>query len=385
MDLVELGRELEKSAEPGFFESSTHSILSRFFKELGFNLEDFSGMPGFIASASVPGDRPIAVIADMDGLPSGDGYRHLCGHHLQMTALCGAAARLREEANRNPAGNAAETLKDLLFIAAPAEEYIDLERRQGLKEKGLISRLSGKQELLHRGVFQRCRAVVATHAAMLPAEPGVSSVLSMNGFDYLRFEFQGRTAHAGAHPHLGKNAQNAASLFLQACAYLRETFPEKKHVRIHPVMKAKPDQMVNFIPDWAAVETYVRASEPETIETISKRLTAAARGSAISIGVEMIPLRTPGYAPFKVASELHTVLRQTAGDSGCAFEEEDFSSASTDMGDLSQEVPSIIIGLPGTNGEFHNPDFRVIDEDLAYGFSAEILSRYLVDLRIKFI
>ena len=309
----------------------------------------------------------------MDGLPVGAGpdgqgpaYSHLCGHHQQMAAMYGAACELQEKA---PA-----LLARIAFLATPAEEYVELERREELRRAGGIHRLSGKQELIERGIFGGFRAVIATHSARLPDARSVNSVVAMNGFDVLRFAFRGVSAHAGASPHLGRNAQNAASLFLQACAFLREGFDEEKHIRIHPVLRLRPDQAVNLIPDAAFVETYVRAVDAETIAEIARRLQAAAAGCAAALGTSVDPERVPGYAAFHVDPLLHEALRQHARGEGVGFVEDPFSAASSDMGDVSRVVPSIIVGLPGTNGKLHQADFRVIDEEAAYGFSGRLLA-----------
>jgi metal-dependent amidase/aminoacylase/carboxypeptidase family protein len=229
-------------------------------------------------------------------------------------------------------------------------------------------------------LFGSFRFVVATHAAELGMMRGVSSVLRMNGFEVLRFRFLGRSAHAGAHPHLGKNAQNSGSLFLQACAFLREEFPENQHIRIHPVLRSRPDQAVNFIPDLATVETYVRAVEEATVQEVTDKLCRAARGCAQAIGNSVDIERIQGYAPFAVDKDLHILLRSVAASTGVEFVEEEFSAASTDMGDISQIKPAIIVGLPGSNGRFHSPEFQVTDEQAAYVFPAEILEAYLTRL-----
>jgi metal-dependent amidase/aminoacylase/carboxypeptidase family protein len=199
----------------------------------------------------------------------------------------------------------------------------------------------------------------------------------MNGFDVLRYRFHGTSAHAGAQPHEGRNAQNAAALFLQACAFLREQFREDSHIRIHPVLRLKPDQAVNFIPDWASVETYARAVDPETIAETVAELEAAARGCAAALGVGVESERLPGYAPFAADPQLHRLTRETAQELHASFLEEDFSAASSDMGDVSLQKPSVIVGLPGSNGRFHSPEFAVTDEEAAYRFPSEFLSRYL--------
>jgi amidohydrolase len=317
-------------------------------------------------------------VADMDALPqpgeaasspAGSGaYAHTCGHHLQMTALFGTACLLRE---RHP-----ELAPRAAFLATPAEEYVELERREALRREGRVRAFSGKQELLLRGVFSEFDAVVATHAGP-PGPDEVSSVLAMNGFEVLRWSFRGASAHAGAHPHRGRNAQNAAALFLQACAFLRESFPEDRHVRIHPVLRLPPDQPVNLIPEAAVVETYVRAVDPETVEDTARRLEAAATGCGAAIGVEVRIERLHGYAPFRADPRLHALLRECVEARALSFVEEPFSAASSDMGDVSQLKPAVIIGLPGTNGLLHEAGFRVTDEREAYVGSAELLADYL--------
>jgi metal-dependent amidase/aminoacylase/carboxypeptidase family protein len=265
-------------------------------------------------------------------------------------------------------------LERVVFIAAPAEEYVELDRREELRNAGAIHWLSGKQELIERGIFTGVRAVLATHSAALENPRSVNSVVAMNGFEELRFAFRGVSSHAGATPHLGRNAQNAACLFLQACAFLRESFDEEKNIRIHPILRLKPGQAINIVPAAAFVETYARAADVPAIEETIRRLTAAAAGCASAIGVESMVQRLRGYAPFHVDSGLHEELRQTARRLGIAFLEDRFSAASSDMGDLSLLLPSIIVGLPGTNGHLHQSDFRVIDETAAYIFPGEVLA-----------
>jgi amidohydrolase len=386
-ELIELGRRLAEAAEPGFFEHRTQAILAGRFRSRGFRVREFHGMTGFLAAVDgAPPDPPLAVVADMDALPmpggagpgapgpdaSGAGpCAHTCGHHLQMTALYGAAGLLSE---RHP-----ELAPLVAFLATPAEEYVELERREELRREGRVRALSGKQELLERGAFAGFRAVVATHAAGI--QPGeASSVLAMNGFEVRRWSFLGAAAHAGAHPHRGRNAQNAGALFLQACAFLRETFPEDRHVRIHPILRLPAGQSVNLIPETAQVETYVRAVDPETVEDTARRLDAAAEGCAAAIGVELRTQLLRGYAPFRADPGLHALLRETVEARAWRFVEEPFSAASSDMGDVSQQKPSIIIGLPGTNGLLHEPKFRVTDERAAYVQPAELLADYLLRL-----
>ncbi len=378
--LIKLGRELWENGEPGFYENNTEKILIQRFTAEGFKIEKFGDFPGF--AATIDGDyksKPIALISDMDALPnpgSGDGkYIHSCGHHVQMTALAGAAALIMEN---NPA-----LLEKISFIAVPAEEYIDFEKREKLKEEGKITYLSGKLELIGRGVFNYPEYVISMHSAAFDKPMYISSVLKMSGFRVMNFTFKGRSSHGGVSPHLGINAQNAASLFLQACAFLRESFNEDDHIRIHPVLRLPENQSVNLIPDHAFVETYVRGSSREAVDQTVLKLQNAAEGCGKAIGAEVEIKTTPGYEPFKADSLLHSLLRETAEDEDIPFIEETYSSASTDVGNVSRIKPTIMLGLPGSNGKFHNPDFRITDEHAAYEFPAGFLVRFLTRIAHK--
>jgi amidohydrolase len=373
-ELISLGKQLWDNAEPGFFEFRTHAILSNKFKKLNFIVKGFENIPGFIAT--IDGNyetKPIVLISDMDALPlpgnPDNKYIHSCGHHVQMTALYGTAALLKIN---NP-----ELLEKIAFIAIPAEEYIDFEKRGELLNDKSISLMSGKLELIKRGFLDTPKIVISTHSAPFSSKRFISSVLNMAGFKVMHFSFKGTASHAGAAPHLGINAQNAASLFLQACAFLREGFNEEKHIRIHPILKLDSNQSVNLIPEHATVETYVRALDTDTVESVVLQLSAAASGCANAIGAEVEVTLQQGYKPFKADPNLHSLIKKTADELKIEFIEEQYSSASSDVGDISQMKPTVMLGLPGVNGKFHNPDFRVIDEEAAYIFPSQFLVEYL--------
>ncbi len=373
-ELISLGRQLWDNAEPGFFEINTHKILSKKFKEMGFEIQEFENIPGFTATIDgISETKPIALISDMDALPlpgdSENRYIHSCGHHVQMTTLYGSALLLKKE---NP-----ELLKEIAFIAIPAEEYIDFDKREELIKDKRISLMSGKLELIKRNIFEAKKIVIATHSAPHSSKRFISSVLNMAGFEVMQFSFHGKASHAGAAPHLGINAQNAASLFLQACAFLRENFDEDKHIRIHPVLRLDNNQSVNLIPEHVLVETYVRAADTAAVDLVVEQLSEAASGCAGAIGAKVAISVHQGYAPFKADLALHELIKETADDLDIEFIEEEYSSASSDAGNISQIKPTVMLGLPGVNGKFHNPDFRVTDEEAAYVFPSEFLVKYL--------
>ncbi len=377
MNIGELGELLWNHPEPGFKEWETHRILKNAFLSDGFKVREFEDFPGFTAGTGDSLDsKRIIVIADMDALPNPESeegsYIHSCGHHMQMTALYGAASILK---NIN-----APILDDIAFMAIPAEEYIDFQLRTPLKDEGKIKYLSGKLELIHRGVFDHAEFIISTHTAGSTEPRYINSVLNMSGFKVMNFHFEGVSSHAGASPHKGINAQNAAALFLQSCAFLRETFSDDSHIRIHPVMRIPADQSVNLIPSSVRVETYVRAASAQDVNTTVDKLRRAAEGCSQALGSRVTISAEPGYSPFKADKHLHTLVAKTADRMGVLFKEEEFSAASSDVGDISLIKPTIMLGLPGANGMFHNPDFRVVDPETAYQFSSEFTAEYLKDV-----
>jgi len=369
-----LGDLLWENPEPGFYEWETHKIVKEAFEEMGFILEEFQDFPGF--SATLDGHtktKKIHLISDMDALPNPEAkdgsYIHSCGHHQQLVALV-ETARVLLKTNKT-------ALEHIAFVAIPGEEFIDFPKRQKLKEEGKITHLSGKLELIHRGFFDTPDYIISTHSAGGMTNRFINSVRLMSGFKVMSFEFTGRNAHAGAQPHLGINAQNAASLFLQSCGFLRESFYEGDHIRIHPILKLAEDQSVNLIPAYARVETYVRAATVEAVDETVNKLEKAAKGSAMAIGAEVEIRVEEGYAPFKVDMKLHEIARKTCQDLDVEFIDEEFSAASSDVGNLSQMKPAVMLGLPGCNGLFHNPGFRITDTEAGFQFPGVFIARYL--------
>ena len=49
-------------------------------------------------------------------------------------------------------------------MAVPAEEFIEIEYRQKLKEEGKIHFLAGKQELIYRGAFDDVDMAMMIHS-----------------------------------------------------------------------------------------------------------------------------------------------------------------------------------------------------------------------------
>ncbi len=217
------------------------------------------------------------------------GVAHACGHHAQMAVMAGAAIAFSDpEIRREISGS-------LTFLAVPAEEYIDADKRTVLREQG-IRFGSGKSEMIRTGVFDRTDLVMTTHVHMVdvkedfylgnPACNGFNAERmtthvhmvdvkedfylgnpACNGFNAERVTVRGKAAHAAIDPWNGVNALSITSSAIQMMGLMRETFREEDHVRLHNVIR-KAGDVVNSVPDEAVVETKIRASSLERIQEI---------------------------------------------------------------------------------------------------------------------
>jgi metal-dependent amidase/aminoacylase/carboxypeptidase family protein len=150
------------------------------------------------------------------------------------------------------------------FIFTPAEEFIEIEQRRALKKQGLLSGLSGKQDMIASGLFDDVDVVLSCH--IMGADPDHPDALfdvgsRLAGFLRKRAEFKGRAAHSGVAPHLGCNALHAASLSLTTIQMLKDTFSPSAQVKLYLILSEGGGVSVNMICSHAA-STAVSVAEP---------------------------------------------------------------------------------------------------------------------------
>lgn len=371
--LFDFAQRLRSTPELGFFEVKTAEMLAAELEGMGARVERGLALTGLRAELGPPGAPAIVLLADMDALPTQGapgGTAHSCGHHAQMAVL---AAVFKALAAMNLPGR--EKVR-LLFIASPAEEYVDLGRRMELRERGEISYLSGKQEMIRLGVFDDASVVLKYHSmADSPARKATVNG-TLNGFMAKRAEFIGQAAHAGAHPEDGVNALNAASLALQAIHTQRETFVDADHVRVHPIL-SEGGTVVNSVPARAVLETYIRAAHHAAIMDAAAKVDRALCAGALAVGASLRIRNTPGYQAFHPSPALGALLGEAAKAVIPArdIDFKDSSYASDDIGDVACLLPTCQLGYSGFFGTIHNADFVPTDPERAYFEPAAIFLR----------
>ena len=380
--IIDLGHSVFNEPEEGFCEHQTARKVETIFKDWGIQTQSglaITGVKGYLKGA---GDGPrIALLAELDALFNPDhpkakkenGLVHACGHFAQLAGLIGAGFGLKKIIDK--------LTGMVVLFAVPAEEFVNIEFRQKLKEKGDITYFGGKQELVKLGALDDVDLVLMQHAQSDIA--GNSAFISggSNGFVGKAVRFLGRAAHAGVAPFKGINALNAFHIALAAIHAQRETFRDEDAVRVHMIL-TKGGDAVNVVPGEVRVEMYVRAKTIEAMKEINAKVDRALRAGAMAIGAKVEITNTAGYLPILGDERLTNCWIKNAG--AILGEENvhymDAWGGSTDMGDLTHLMPGIHPFVGSFSGDLHSKDFDLSDEEMAFITSAKILAATVIDL-----
>ncbi len=383
--IIGVGEAIMDDPELGFKEHRTAEKVQEVFSDLGLEFDSGLGLTG--VKAVIRGGQPgptVALMGELDALQVPGHPRanpdtqaaHACGHNAQIAGLMGAAVGLQAS------GIAQELAGNIVFLAVPAEEYVEIDYRLGLVREGKTSFLCGKQELIKLGHFDDVDMAVMIHTKSPAREDGTHGVgISSNGFLAKTVTFRGVAAHAGGAPEQGVNALYAAQLALSGINSHRETFRDEDCVRVHPIV-TKGGDLVNVIPSEVRLETYVRAKTAEAIQDAAARVDACLKGAAMAMRCRVEIDTVPGNLPLNNDANLRDLFRRNAAT---IFDEDGYrdyphGGGSTDAGDLSQLMPVLHPVMAGAHGEPHSVDWHIADTDNGYVSPAKMLAMMAVDL-----
>nr|WP_269205823.1 amidohydrolase [Clostridium botulinum] len=382
--IIALAKEIEAEPELGYKEFKTSKKIANFFDELGLSYKNELAITGVKANLKEKTNGPnIAILGELDGVicfdsPKADketGASHTCGHHLQMAAMLGAALGLKKsKIEDNLDGN-------VTFMAVPSEEYIELAYRNKLREEGKIHFLAGKQELIYRGEFDDVDIAMMFHSLKNCPEPTVAIGETSNGFLGKTIQYKGKAAHAAEAPHAGVNALNAAMIGIMGINALRETFKDEDSIRVHPII-TKGGDTVNSVPSDIRMESYVRAKNINAMKETNEKVDRALLAGGYAIGAETTINTIPGHLPLRCSSIMNSLFEENAKEllpSERVIDAGHFT-ASTDMGDVSNLIPSIHPFIGGVSGNLHTKDFKVEDYNAALILPAKLMAMTVVDL-----
>jgi amidohydrolase len=269
----------------------------------------------------------------------------------------------------------------LIFMAVPAEEYIEIEYRDSLRRQGKIEFLGGKPELIKLGEFDDVDMAMMLHTTSNREDKQLCISGTNNGTVAKRIQFIGRGAHAGGSPHLGINALNAATLALSGIHFNRETFRDEDTVRVHPII-TKGGEAVSAVPADVRMETFVRGRTLEAVMDANRKVDRALKAGAMAVGASVNIQTIPGYLPLNQDKSMAEVFEANSvdlvGQENVGYVSH--RTGSTDMGDISHLMPAIHPYVGGASGIGHGADYVVEDYGLAVVTAAKALAATAVDL-----
>jgi amidohydrolase len=383
-DIIGVAKEILQNPEPGFREQKTSKIVTRKFGELGLSYKDGIALTGVktvvIGGSSGP---TVAVLGELDSLiipdhPFADkitGAAHACGHNCQVAMMYAVTAAItKSSVLPSLAGRCA-------FMAVPAEEYIEIEYRDELRQQGKLHYLGGKPEFIRVGAFDDVDMAMMTHTSSEADVRKLALRGTNNGCIAKRIQFIGKSAHAGGMPHKGINALNAAMLALSAIHAQRETFRDEDTIRIHPII-TKGGDAVNAVPADVRMETFVRGKTIEAILDANIKVDRSLRAGAMAVGGKVKITTLPGYMPLNENLDMQSLYKANAvsivGENNFGYVAH--STGSTDMGDVEQIIPGIHPYAGGVTGTSHGNDYITRDYTLAVINPAKAMAMTIVDL-----
>lgn len=384
-DIRAIGLSIAEEPELGYKEVKTSAKVQEAFDRLGIAYETGFGVTGVKARlAGADHRRTVALLGELDAIvcrehPMSDpvtGAAHCCGHNVQIANLVAVAMAVKDVDAMKYLGG------DLVLFAVPAEEYVEIEYRNKLREEKKIEFLGGKAQIIAEGGFDDVDMALQMHVDPATHPEGNFQVgNTSNGFIGKLITYRGKAAHAAGAPDKGVNALNACMMGVMGVNAIRETFREDDCVRFHPIINSGGD-LVNVIPDYVKMESYVRASNLPAMKDVNARINRALQAGAMALGAECDIHDLAGYLPMKPDENFRAVLRANAQKIfGAEFVTEgEHAAGSTDMGDVSHLMPVVHPWVGCVSGVLHGANYRLTDEKTAFTKTPQVLASTIVDL-----
>jgi len=325
--LKELSLKIHSNPELGFNEVKASAWLTHYLEENGFAVEQgICELPTAFRASYGQGKPVIAIMAEYDALPE---LGHACGHNLIATCAVGAGAASKPAIDRFGGS--------VRVIGTPAEELY-----------------GGKAIMAERGAFDNLDIAMIVHPAV--CDLATTQTLACQA---LEIEFFGKPAHAAGGPEMGINALEAMIQSFTAINSLRQHIKDK--ARIHGIITDGGDA-ANIVPAHSAGSFLVRAEDYAYLEELKQKVINCFTGAATATGAHL-EYKWAGirYAAMRNNLTLAQLFKQNLESLGrmVKLSEPDESFGSTDMGNVSQLVPSIhaMVAIAPREVVAHSPQF----------------------------
>ncbi|MFH1775544.1 MAG: M20 family metallopeptidase [Chloroflexota bacterium] len=325
--LIELSLKLHANPELAFAEIQAAGWLTRYLEEAGFSVErGICELATAFRASYGEGQPAVAILAEYDALPE---VGHGCGHNIIAAAAVGAGVAAKAAASRFGG--------TVMVIGTPAEELY-----------------GGKIIMAERGAFADVDMAMMVH-------PGARNVATWQALacQTLDVEFFGRASHAAARPEAGINALEAMIQSFTAINSLRQHIRNK--ARIHGIITAG-GEAANIVPAYSAGSFIVRAEDDSYLDGLKERVLNCFVAASVATGARLeYRWGEVHYAPLRnnlTLARLFVKNMESLGRTMPLYDEGD-AFGSTDMGNVSQLVPSIHaeVAIAPPTVLIHSPDF----------------------------
>ena len=323
--LVGLSHRVHAHPELKFEETKSSQWTAGVLADAGLTVESgICDLPTAFSCSFGSGSLHLAICAEYDALP---GIGHACGHNIIAATAVGAGLAL------------APLVDDLdlrvSVIGTPAEEGG-----------------GGKVFLLERGAFEGVDAAMMVHPA--PYEDPAPRISAVAHFGVT---YEGRASHASAAPELGINAADAITVAQVAIGLLRQQL--RRDEQVHGFISHGGDAP-NIIPARAEGVWMVRAPTVAGLASTRPRVERCFEAGAHATGAQLtIADVAPVYSQMEHDPDILDVYRENAVALGRALDDEHEVTFSTDMGNVSLDIPSIhpCIAIESDGAVNHQPEF----------------------------
>ena len=252
-------------AELGYHEQKSSSLLQDELKKAGFSVKaGVADEPTAFVATFGSGKPVIAILGEFDALPGlsqktvplrdpvvSGAAGHGCGHNLLGAGAALAAVATSQYMAQN---HISGTLR---YYGTPAEEGG-----------------SGKVYMVRAGLFNDVDVVLHWH-------PGDRNAVQNGGLlavTSAKFTFHGIASHAAFAPERGRSALDAVMLMGNGLEFMREHVPS--NARIHYII-SKGGSAPNIVPDLAEMDLMARDASMEVLDGIWARILKVAQGAAL--------------------------------------------------------------------------------------------------------
>jgi len=325
--LIQLSLKIHDNPELGFKEEKAAAWLTSYLEDEGFHVErGLAGLPTAFQATYGQESPRIALLAEYDALPK---LGHACGHNIIGVSAVGAGVAAKHAVDQLGG--------TIVVMGTPGEEV-----------------LGGKIDLVKTGAFKEVDVAMIVHpdTRNMPTEEALAC-------STLEVEFFGRAAHAAGQPHKGINALDAMVLAFTSINSLRQHI--RGDARIHGII-TDGGEAPNIVPAHSAATLLVRALDEDYLAELKDRVLNCFTGASMASGARLeYRWKNRTYAPMKNNMTLAGLFRQNLESLGRNVEDFDRRSGlgSTDMGNVSQVVPSIhpTIAIAPREVLLHSPEF----------------------------